>query len=387
VSDFDAACAELVAAQEAGVFSAAALGTVGLDGERRSSHIGHAQRFVRGVDGALVEQLGERIGPDALFDLASLTKPIVTTTLIAKRLQAGVWDLGQSLRAVLPRIAGTPTPDVSLGALLCHSSGLPAWQDFYGATVGTAGAARTAAIQRLVAATDRPSQAGQRAVYSDLGFMMLGWALERAGDAPLDVLFEREVAALLQLEHLRFRRISALDGGSVDGRDDADRDGRPAICATEIWRRRCLDGRPLTGVVHDDNCAALDGVAGHAGLFGNLDDVLSWASLWLAAARGVPGFVPPFVMTDLLACRASSSTTWRGGFDTPSRGGSSAGSTPPSDAFGHLGFTGTSVWLSPTYGAIVLLTNRVHPSRDEQQRIKTLRPLVHDHCWRSLRRD
>lgn len=382
--DFDAACDALTSARDSGVFSAAALGILAPDGARRTFHVGHTRRFIRQPNGSLLEDLGQSITPTTLFDLASLTKPLATTTLIALRLAAGSWRLDQSLRQHLPTIGGITCPDLSVGELISHCSGLPAWLDLDEMTSAAVGAERRQQIQRTVALAELQTKPGAEAVYSDLGFLLLGWALERVASSGLEDLFGREVAAPLNLASTQFRRISEIEEDTVAAAAHLLEPQPRLICATEIWPRRCPDGMPLIGEVHDDNCAALDGVGGHAGLFSNLDDVLSWAGVWLAASRGESGFVPRSVVDDLVSCRAESATTWRGGFDTPSPAGSSAGSVPPMDAFGHLGFTGTSVWISPSLGAVVLLTNRVHPTRDNQPQIKVLRPVVHDYCWRSL---
>jgi CubicO group peptidase (beta-lactamase class C family) len=220
---------------------------------------------------------------------------------------------------------------------------------------------------------------GELAVYSDLGYLALGWMLEEVFGAPLDELFSRQLASPLGLVEACYRRIS--DDVMVP---------EASICATEIWPRRCPDGLPLCGVVHDDNCAALDGVAGHAGVFATLPDCLRWALWWLRAVLGqesvAVGGLTAEVARDLVSRSAAVETTWRCGWDTPSAVGSSAGDNVTTAAFGHLGFTGTSVWFDPELEvAVVLLTNRVHPSREPAQPIKELRASVHSRIWHGLR--
>lgn len=344
----------------AGVGSAAAAAVVSLGhgGQLRTAGgwCGHAA-----ADGATA------IDAATPFDLASLTKPIATTTLLAQAVAAHRLDLGDTLGHWL---ADAPPPQntVTLRQLLGHASGWPAWRDFFQLTSGLDGPARSAKVRELVLATPLDGPPGQRAVYSDLGFMALGWAVEQACAAPLDVQFARQVAEPLGLGCRFFRA--------------------PAVCqsavATEVWPPRCADGLPLAGAVHDDNCAALQGVAGHAGLFGSLSDVATWAGQWLLAACGRDNAlgVPPELARSWVGQNAAPATTWRLGFDTPSGTGSLAGDNAPADAFGHLGFTGTSVWLAPSLRrAVVLLTNRVHPRRENVDGIRSLRRRLHALAW------
>ena len=362
-----------------GTCSAIAVGVVAPGGQRFVHFAGSTRRFVQ-VAGALQQVAAPAIDREAVFDLASLTKPMATTTLVWLRLADGRWRLDQSLRDMLPKVRGRAPVDATIGQLLCHSAGLPAWQNFYAAALAAPPAARANLVRRLVASTPPIAAPGAQAVYSDLGFMLLGWALEQDANRPLDELFMSEVAGPLGLRAARFRRVSE----ATPVADDRDSAGT-LVCATEIWPARCSDGRPLQGMVHDDNCFALDGVAGHAGLFAPIDDVLDWAQAVLAAARDEPSILAAETLETILAQRARAETTWRGGFDTASPAGSSAGEPPPDGVFGHLGFTGTSVWIAPAIGAAVILTNRVHPSRDDPSAIKHLRPRLHDACWTLLR--
>ena len=315
------------------------------------------------------------------FDLASLTKPMVTLTLLVPELARGRLALGDRLDAHLPAARNTPRGAATIGQLLSHTSGAPAWLDFFALTRGLALADRPLAVQRLVLATPNAADPQLHAVYSDLGYMALGWLLEHVLDRPLDVLFRERIAAPLGL-HAGFRRISHPETAAL------------AAVATEIWPPRGHPNRPLQGVVHDDNCAALDGVAGHAGLFGAIEDVAIWADCWLAAvtetakATAGPLNLPTALCRKLVAEPGCAGTSWRHGWDTPSQPGSSAGELAPTDAFGHLGFTGTSVWLSPSQAAFaVLLTNRVYPTRDAVAGIRALRPRIHDALWASMPRE
>ncbi len=355
----------LQAAVEAGVGSGAALAWQ-RDGARDLLAIGRT---------TLPQWSNQSVATDSLFDLASLTKPMATLTLLVPELAAGRLALTDRLDKHLPASQGTERGAATIGQLVSHTSGAPAWLDFFAATRETPAPTRATAVQRLVLTTPNSHAPGSAAVYSDLGFMALGWLLEHVTGEPLDVLFATRVAAPLGLR-AGFRRLSQPQPAPQ------------AVVATEVWPARSMAGQPLQGVVHDDNCAALDGVAGHAGLFGSVSDAAIWADAWLAAVTGRPrrgAILDPAVCRALITTPGCPGTSWRHGWDTPSQPGSSAGALAPPDAFGHLGFTGTSVWFSPRHAAFaVLLTNRVHPTRDVVAGIRALRPGVHDALWQSL---
>ena len=323
---------------------------------------------------------GRPVDASTAFDLASLTKPIATATRWAQVLTRGKSevDLDMPLHAVLAEARGTALGIASLRQLLGHAAGTPAWCDFWTPTLGLPPPQRAVRVRHAVLATGLEAPAGARAVYSDLGYLALGFALEALDGRPLDEQFHGEIAEPL--------------GGGLHFR----RAGRPppepmrSVAATEIDSARCPTGRPLQGEVHDSNAAALDGVAGHAGLFGSAADVLAWAQAWRDLLHATPGRGPnplgidPAVARQLVTSAAAPGTTWRLGWDTPTQPGSTAGSRAPGDALGHLGFTGTSVWIAPSANAcVVLLTNRVHPSRLAAEGIRALRPHFHDSVWES----
>lgn len=334
------------------------------------------------------------------FDVASLTKPMATLTLLAQALSHGggptpgipLVSLDDPLERHLAEARGCPIGKVRIGHLVSHASGLPAWRDFTDAATAAEakaspldppGRSRCAGVLAAVLATPLLHAPGTKAIYSDLGYLALGWLLESVYRTPIDDLFAGRVAAPLGLR-AGYRRLS--DQPIAD----------EAAVATEIIAARCPDGRPLQGSVHDDNAALLDGVAGHAGLFACSRDVLTWAEAWLDLlepkatdrdgdlAAG-PLAIAPAIARQLVASPGAPASSWRHGWDTPSQPGSTAGALAPPDTFGHLGFTGTSVWLSPGQRvAIVLLTNRVHPDRARVAGIRALRPALHDALWNGL---
>jgi len=377
------AAALLHAALAHGLGSAAAVAVAGPDGRQLFVNAGRTSR-TRHVGASAREhpRPGTPVGPRTRFDLASVSKPMATLTLLAQELSrpAPRIRLDQALAELLPEARGTVRGAATVAQLVSHASGAPAWLDLDSQTARLAGRReRCGAIVQEVLQAPVMHEPGSAAIYSDLGYMALGWMLEAVFQLPLDQLFVEHIAAPLGGIHASYRRLPAPLGATDD------------IAATEIWPRRCPDGAPIHGAVHDDNCAALGGVAGHAGLFATSAAVLSWAVAWLGAvtAQGSqvqgPLALAPDLARRLVTTAGAPGTSWRHGWDTPSQPGSSAGSLAPADAFGHLGYAGTSVWLAPSLGtAVVLLTNRVHPTHDDTARIRALRPSLHDAVWRSV---
>ena len=342
----------------AGVCSAAAA-AIG-DGHR-------AARFVHGVTRTVPDR-GAAITAATRFDLASLTKPIATATVVQHLIARGQLDLDAPAARWLPALDRA----VTVGHLLGHASGLPPHVKLYerlwaGDLDGEPDP--RAALVAMAMRTPLERAPGTAAVYSDLGFISLGAVCERAGDAPLE---ELTAAALAPL--------ALAATGFVDLRRD---EPRPDAPATELCPRRGL----VVGEVHDENCHAAGGIAGHAGLFAPVDDVACFAAaLADAPARGL-GDIPAAAWRDAFTTAMAPDTSWRLGWDTPSStpGVSHAGDAwPRVHAVGHLGFTGTSMWLDWARGRhAVLLTNRVHPRRDrpEAARIKELRRAFGDLAW------
>jgi len=224
------------------------------------------------------------------------------------------------------------------------------------------------AIRAWVAAEPLLAKPGMRACYSDLGFVLLDWLIERQSGLPADQLFELVLAEPLGLRDLFF--IDLKD----PGRASAARAGH-CFAATELcpWRKRVLCAE-----VHDDNTFAMGGVSGQAGLFGSAEACSRLAQVWLEALRGQGNFLDP-VLAKVFCQRSDLAGSTRAlGFDTPSPGTSSAGRHFGPRAIGHTGFTGTSLWLDPDRQlSVCLLTNRVHPSRNHNA-IGSFRPRLHD---------
>ncbi|TKB83763.1 MAG: hypothetical protein E8D43_10630 [Nitrospira sp.] len=198
--------------------------------------------------------------------------------------------------------------------------------------------------------------------------MMLGWAVERLAGESLDQFCNNQIYRPLEAQPLAYvpRESQAMPAASLESHAIAPTEDDP-------WR-----GRMLCGEVHDENAFALGGVAGHAGLFGTARAVLAVAKAWMDGRRGKTGLLQPDLVT-LFTTRQQGipNASWALGWDTPSAPSSSGTRFTP-ESFGHLGYTGTSLWIDPVKELeVVLLSNRVHPTR-KNERIKTFRPLIHD---------
>lgn len=294
------------------------------------------------------------VTPDTVYDLASLTKVLATTTLALRAHAAGRLRLDAPVASHIPAFALRPA--ITVADLLEHAAGFPAHRPYYRAIAG-----RPAFVERIAA---EPSAYPPRTrhEYTDLGFMLLGALLEEVSATPLERLFATFVDDAMPEAEIRY-------GAPVPWRP------RVAPSGLDPWR-----GRLMASQVHDGNAAALGGAAGHAGLFGTAGAVGTFARWWLGLWRGdVPASAG---VSHALAARASAPGTVPGssrglGWDTmlPT---SSCGTRLSTASIGHTGFTGTSLWIDPVRELyVVLLTNRVHAA-DDVDGIRRLRIAVHD---------
>ena len=328
---------------------------------------------------------------ETIYDVASLTKAVVTSVLCMRAVASGHLRLNGPVVSYLPEFSrrsanrggepGSPTEPppsheadreaVTVRHLLSHSAGLPAHRPFYlfPSIEGLPPLERRAAIQQAAASEPLTSPPGARAVYSDLGFITLGWMLERVSGARLDQLAEREIFRPLGLAATAFGPLAVTPEREIAASER---------CA---WR-----GRLLVGEVHDQNTWAMGGVAGHAGLFSTAADLAMIARALVAAWRGDHsggGGPAPLVDRDVIrefwAPSGVPSSNWRLGWDGPSAHGSQAGERLARTAVGHLGFTGCSLWIDPARErVIILLSNRVHPTVRDDPRFRAFRPAVQD---------
>ena len=296
--------------------------------------------------------------PQTVYDLASLTKALVTSVLAMQAVASGDLDLDQAA----PGRAGEA--GASVRQLLAHASGLPAHRPFHAQRPSS-----RAAMVALAAAEPIVHPPGSRALYSYLGFILLGDLLERRLGGRLDALAAARVSgpAGARLVFPGLGQHTEIHGDPV--------------AATE----RCpVRGGMLIGEVHDLNAAAMEGVAGHAGLFGAAADVAALAHALCAAWRDAgPQGGAPIVPADVLrlfwAPAGIPGSQWRLGWDGPTPEGSLAGAVISRAAVGHLAFTGCSLWIDPERETfVVVLANRVHPLVRDDPRFRALRPALND---------
>jgi CubicO group peptidase (beta-lactamase class C family) len=308
------------------------------------------------------------VGTATVFDLASLTKPLATTLAVMLLCQQGRLDLDQHLPAVLPAAGFGDKREITIAQLLAHTSGLPDYRPYFRELARLPAAERRRRLRELLLHEPLLHPPGAEVLYSDLDFMLLEWVVEAAAGQRLDRFVAEHVFAPLRTTSLFF----------IDSKCPAP----PAVyAATEYcpWR-----GRLMEAEVHDENAHALGGVAGHAGLFGTAAAIHTVLVELLAAYRGEPEarlFRPDVVRRFWQPMPGAGKAL---GFDLPSAVRPSCGRFFPPDSVGHLGFTGTSFWVHRAEQlSVVLLTNRVHPSRDNIS-IRLFRPQIHDAVMKSL---
>ena len=305
------------------------------------------------------------VAASTVYDLASLTKVVVTTTIAMRLYDAGRLDLDQPACSWLPGLGSGAKAQITVAHLLQHSSGLAGWQPLFREISGWDAYVERISQIKLAYAP------GQQAVYSDLGFILLGAILERVAGVAWSRLASEWVLTPLGLRETTYC---------------PEAEWRPRVAPTEVcaWR-----GRLMHGEVHDENAFAMGGIAPHAGLFGTAADLARVAHLMLD--EGVSGhgrLVTPATIARFTRRAAIPGSTRALGWDTPSEAGySTAGARMSRRAFGHTGFTGTSLWIDPERGVfVILLSNRIHPKRDNEG-IRWVRPALADAVLSDLELD
>ena len=295
------------------------------------------------------------VEPDTIYDLASLTKVIATSTLVMRAVAAGRLSVDTGLSSLLERWRGADRDDVLIRNLLEHSSGLPAVRWLY-----EVGAGREV-FEREICSTALEYPPGTRSVYSDLGFMLLGFILEDVSGSSLASGFELFIESLGGLD-LSF----GVPAHAID---------RTAPTQKDEWR-----GRLLRGEVDDRNAFALGGVSGHAGLFGSAGAVGGFARAVLRALAGTSAdpFGGQAIVRSFTERSGVPGSTRALGWDTMAPS-SSCGAKMSRRAFGHTGYTGTSRWIDPESQLyFVLLSNRVYPAATDTGAITEVRRAFHD---------
>lgn len=291
---------------------------------------------------------------DSVFDLASVTKVVATTSMAMILYERGLLDLEAPLAGVLPEFASDDERrrEITLHMLLAHRSGLPAYERLFLL------AASKEEIVRAALSVPLKNDPGTHAEYSDIGFILLGLALERIAEEPLDRFCQREIFGPLGLLHTAFNPPAAWKPQIPPTADD------------QTFRKRIIQGE-----VQDENASVMGGIAGHAGLFSTAADMATFAHVLLSGGS-------PIVGRETLALftrreRSPEGTSRALGWDTPSAPSQSGKYFSPV-SYGHLGYTGTSLWIDPERQlSVTLLTNRTWPDCANHA-IKTVRPRFHD---------
>ncbi len=312
---------------------------------------------------------------NTLFDLASLTKPLATTAAMALLTESGALQLDNPVSKFIPEYKTGEKKSVTLTHLLSHCSGLPDWKPYFVKIVRqdkkepgflSSPAARQKVYQM---AHNEPliNKPGTHSLYSDIGFMMLGNIIEKVSSEPLDSFCRSNIFLKLNAKKTFFPHLGQAMKGLVAATEDCP------------WR-----GKIIRGEVHDDNAYAMGGVAGHAGLFSTAKEVYLLVTDWLNAING-NGLISSALARRLVTRRTKpKGSSFALGWDTPSSENSSSGQFFSRQSFGHLGYTGTSIWVDRVNALVViLLTNRVHPTRKNNE-IKAFRPALHDLIYREI---
>lgn len=305
------------------------------------------------------------VATDTIYDLASLSKAMGTTTAAALLYEQGKLSLDAPAVCYLPEFGGAAGHDqVTVRYLLTHSSGLPGYERLF-----LKARDRQALLERIYA-MPLAARAGQKVAYSDFGMILLGEIIERGAGQPLDQFLRRRVFEPLGMKSTLYRPPQSL---------------LPRIPPTErddLFRKRLVRGE-----VHDEHAWVMGGVAGHAGLFSTARDLAVFAQMMLnGGACGGRRILQRRTVEQFTTRQPGPHGSTRAlGWDTPSAQNSSAGAHFSRRSFGHTGFTGTSLWADPEKQLfVVLLSNRVHPTRANLQ-IKKVRPAVHDAVVEALR--
>lgn len=306
---------------------------------------------------------------DTVFDLASLTKPLATAIIALDLAAEGVLPLDAQLGAVWGDVVPADKQVISVRQMLCHTAGFTAYRPFYQALEKhPSPSARRGLLKAMLLNDPLDCRPGESAVYSDLGYMLMGLLLEEAAGVSLDLALAQTMEKL-----------------GVDAPRYLPLEDEPYWPIERIAPCGALPGRDVIhGQVEDENAFALGGVAGHAGLFGTAVQVAAVARALCLAAGGDGPWPADMAASLLVPCPVPRDCARTPGFDTPSGPHSAAGPNAPGDAIGHLGFTGTSLWMSPAQGCgVVLLTNRVANGRDNGK-IAEFRREAHQAAWQRL---
>jgi len=321
---------------------------------------------------------------ETVFDLSSLTKPLATTIAVMMLARDGKMRLDDRVTRFFHNFGVHGKGYVTFRQTLAHCSGLAAWRPFYqkiaevekGGKVNFMASRGAKEFVYEEIHREKPEAApGSRAIYSDLNFMLLGEMVEQVSGVALNRFCRDKIFRPLELRATDFIDISLVRTRRLEPVPEMF--APTSVC---VLRKRLL-----VGEVDDENAFAMGGVAGHAGLFAPVREVDRIAHELIRCYAGRSDFVPQKILREFWSRdKAVQDSTWALGWDSPSSEFSSSGRHFTPAAVGHLGFTGTSIWIEPSREiAISLLTNRVHPRRDNQS-IRDFRPKIHDLVMEAL---
>ncbi|NNG27863.1 MAG: serine hydrolase [Ignavibacteriaceae bacterium] len=296
-----------------------------------------------------------KVNTNTIYDLASLTKVIATTTAAMICIDRNLFKLDDPVYKYIPKFSENGKENILIKNLLLHNSGLPAWKKFYDKNLDAD------SIVSNIYFTIPEYPAGEKTVYSDLGIIVLGKLIEVVSGKILDVFCKEGIFIPLKMNNTYFNPSNLV---------------KYKIPPTEFdnyWRKKLIQGE-----VHDETSSLLGGVAGHAGLFSTAEDLNKFCQMMLDDGKfNGKQFIQPETIR-LFTERFSLESTRALGWDTKSATRSSAGDKFSKTSFGHTGFTGTSIWIDPERQLfVVFLTNRVYPSR-ENKKIISVRPKLHN---------
>jgi CubicO group peptidase (beta-lactamase class C family) len=322
--------------------------------------------------------------PGMIFDLASLTKPLATTVAIMLLIREKKLRLDDQITRIIPMYGVFGKSLTTVRHLLSHSSGLPAWKAFFEEILRSEKSGRINFVASRAAKNfvfeqihrEKPlNRPGAHCLYSDLGFIILGEAVEILTGNTFDRFCQDRIFKPLGLRSTGFIDLSQLRTRRLQPVEDM-------IAPTENcpWRKKILCGE-----VHDDNAYAMGGVAGHAGLFSSARDVHTLLVRMNQCLRGKNSFLPQSLVREFLTKdESAANSNFALGWDTPMPGHSASGTLFSPRSVGHLGFTGCSIWWDLDKDChVILLTNRVHPSR-KNDKIREFRPHIHDQIMKAL---
>ena len=314
---------------------------------------GDTRVFSDAIGHSVVEPYRIESTTHTIYDLASLTKPLITGLLCCRRIELGELTLDSSISHYLPEFDRADKHMITIRELLTHTSGLPAWQPLYLLAENEPERALSA-----IANLDLEYKPGTKVVYSDLGFIALGFLVERLSHQRLSQIATTEIISALQLQHTFFNPeaalqtgIAACETGNAHERDMCE----PGASGNyKNWRNALIWGE-----VHDGNSYFLGGAAGHAGLFSTAAETLILAQQFLAPRSKLlkPETCELFRSNMTPGLEEARTIGWQLAMSPES----TAGANLPPDSFGHTGFTGTSCWIDPEHERVfILLTNRTH---------------------------